>query len=81
MKRARKQKLDDWRLADTAEPPTDLTGAAFDELVVGHWFHMERMDNRVWWMRIGEAHINVTLDKDGTIKQITLCDYGDQVKQ
>ena len=39
----------------------------FDELVVGDWFHMERMDKVWWWMRIGEDIYHATIAKDGTV--------------
>jgi hypothetical protein len=26
---------------------------AFDELVMGDWFHFERMSDTEWWLRIG----------------------------
>lgn len=29
--------------------------SVFDELVVDDWFHIEQMDTRLWWMRIGNA--------------------------
>jgi hypothetical protein len=37
----------------------------FDELVVDDWLHIEQMDTNVWWMRVGDAWINVTLSQDG----------------
>ena len=38
---------------------------SFDELVVDGWLHIEQMDANVWWMRVGDASINVTLSPDG----------------
>lgn len=42
----------------------------FDELVIDDWFHIEQMDTRVWWMRVGNQDDNsfvvwVTVDRDG----------------
>lgn len=37
----------------------------FDELVIDHWFHLEQMNDRDWWMRIGNWHINVHIDGNG----------------
>jgi hypothetical protein len=36
----------------------------FDEFVLGDWFHVENMDDDVWWLRIGDARVLVTLSKD-----------------
>ena len=43
-------------------------GGSFDELVVGDWFHMERMDNDWWWMRIGQTTYACIVRKDGTVE-------------
>jgi hypothetical protein len=37
----------------------------FDELVIDHWFHLEQMDTRCWWMGVGGWHINVHIDAAG----------------
>lgn len=46
----------------------------FDELVIDHWFHLEQMDTRHWWMSVGGWHINVSIDAAGrpkvTIEQV-----------
>lgn len=41
----------------------------FDELVIDHWFHIEQMDDRTWWIGVGNPseegdyfHIHVTID-------------------
>ncbi len=36
----------------------------FDELVVDDWLHIEKMDRNVWWMRLGDACITITLSQD-----------------
>ncbi|RKG72871.1 hypothetical protein D7W79_27125 [Corallococcus exercitus] len=36
----------------------------FDELIVDDWFHMEQMDDRVWWMKVGDMRVLVTLSPD-----------------
>jgi hypothetical protein len=38
---------------------------AFDELVVDDWLHIEQMDAAVWWLRVGDARLWVTLDNMG----------------
>lgn len=37
----------------------------FDELVIDHWFHLEQMDDRSWWIGLGNWHINVIIDSNG----------------
>lgn len=37
----------------------------FDELVLDDWFHLENMAENHWWVRVGDARINVTLSSDG----------------
>jgi hypothetical protein len=38
----------------------------FDELIIDHWFHLEKMSDRHWWMSVGDWHINVSIDANGT---------------
>ncbi len=33
----------------------------FDELVLDDWMHIERMEDNVWWLRVGDARISVAL--------------------
>lgn len=40
----------------------------FDELVVGDWLHIEQLDSRVWWMRVGDARIDVTIPAEGPVE-------------
>lgn len=39
----------------------------FDELVVDHWLHVEQLDERIWWMRVGDARLQVSIAKDGAV--------------
>ncbi len=39
----------------------------FDELVVDHWLHIEWMNGRYWWARIGDAQLSIRLLDDGTV--------------
>lgn len=43
----------------------DLSGTEFDELVVGHWLHVEQMDTGFWWMNVGGVTVHVRADRDG----------------
>lgn len=40
----------------------------FDELVVDDWFHMEQMDTRAWWLRLGQSSVFVHIGTDGKLK-------------
>ena len=44
---------------DTASP------TEFDELAIDDWFHLERMDERFWWARIGDAYLMIAVHPDG----------------
>lgn len=39
----------------------------FDELVVDQWLHVEQMDDRKWWIRVGEACVWATIADDGSV--------------
>jgi hypothetical protein len=32
-----------------------------DELVVDDWIHLEQTDDDVWWLRIGDARVTITV--------------------
>jgi len=59
--------------------PVILPGTEFDELVVGHWLHIEQQCSTVWWMNVAGVNINVTVDRDGQPKYVTVdeADPGD----
>jgi hypothetical protein len=59
-----------WRVlarGDNGEPIEPLTSGTFDELVVDHWLHIEQMDTRVWWLRVGDARLMATIEADGRV--------------
>ncbi|WP_438006167.1 hypothetical protein WME89_47385 [Sorangium sp. So ce321] len=33
----------------------------FDELVVDDWIHLEQMNDDVWWLRVGDARVTITV--------------------
>ncbi len=35
----------------------------FDELVLGGWLHLEQMDDNSYWMRVGDARIDIMVDQ------------------
>jgi hypothetical protein len=49
----------------------------FDELVVGHWLHIEAMDTTRWWMNIGGVTIWITADRDGRPRRVDVYGPGD----
>lgn len=57
----------EWRLlAHRADGPLKVQNeGTFDELVVDHWLHVESMDERQWWMRVGDARLLVSIEPDG----------------
>jgi hypothetical protein len=59
-----------WRLSydacDTHHTRVNVEDAGeLDELVLDKWFHIERMDNRAWWLRIGDANVWAHIGPDG----------------
>ncbi len=38
----------------------------FDELIIDHWFHLEQMDDQTWWMRVGDARVDIKVRADGS---------------
>ena len=39
---------------------------AFDEVVIGKWLHVERMNARCWMAIVGGLHLTVVTRTDGT---------------
>lgn len=48
------------------------TPVEFDELVVGDWLHVEQMDTRAWWARIGPITVDIEIHPDGTYGVLVL---------
>jgi hypothetical protein len=38
----------------------------FDELSIDDWLHLEQMDDRLWWIRVGDAEILVRIEANGS---------------
>lgn len=38
----------------------------FDELGIDDWLHLEQMDERLWWIRVGDAEILVRVEDNGS---------------
>ena len=54
-----------------ADPDVACEGRdGFDELVVGDWLHLERMDRRVWWIRIGDFEADIVIARDGSCRVV-----------
>jgi hypothetical protein len=39
----------------------------FDELVVDYWLHLEQLDERTWWMRVGDARVRISIAEDAAV--------------
>ena len=48
-------------------------GDEFDELCIGGWFHLERMNTNDWDLWLGDRHFNVHVRGE----KVTLTDYGE----
>ena len=53
-----------------------LTDTEFDEIVVGHWLHVEAMDHSTYWMNVGGVTLFVTADRDGRPTQVSVYPAG-----
>jgi hypothetical protein len=51
-----------WRvLAHREDGKVELENQGkFDELAVDDWLHIEQMDDRGWWLRVGDVRLFVT---------------------
>jgi len=55
-------------LAGRAARILDVADSVFDELVIDDWLHLEMMDTRDWWMRIGDTVIWITVPTSGPVR-------------
>ena len=39
-----------------------------DEVVVGDWLHLEKLDPGQWWLRVGDADVAITLEAGGAVR-------------
>ncbi len=39
-----------------------------DEVVLGNWFHLEQLDDRTWWIRVGDARILAHVGQPGPLR-------------
>lgn len=56
-----------WRLLTRSGFAVQNEGV-IDEVVVDHWMHMEQLDERLWWMRLGLARLLIEIDEEGIAK-------------
>lgn len=58
----------EWRLLthETERSFEIANRGVFDELVVDPWLHIEKMNDRQWWLRIGDARIWVHIGENGS---------------
>jgi hypothetical protein len=45
----------------------DVSGVAFDEIVVGEWLHVEAMDDTAYYMYFGDTKIWFWVDKKNRV--------------
>ncbi|MBO6934706.1 MAG: hypothetical protein JJ863_07020 [Deltaproteobacteria bacterium] len=59
----------EWRVLahDGGEEIALKDRGVFDELVVDHWLHIEQMEERRWWMRVGDVMVMVRVHPDGAV--------------
>ena len=59
----------EWRvLAHDGDREVQLANqGTFDELVVDHWLHVEQIDERTWWARVGDARLMIRVDDVGDV--------------
>jgi hypothetical protein len=56
-----------WRiLAHAGDKKVELENEGIlDEVVLDDWLHLEQMDERQWWMRVGDARVWINIDDHG----------------
>lgn len=55
-----------WDYAGQRREANESHGAGvLDEVVIDQWFHVERMDERQFWLRVGEAEFDISIDRLG----------------
>ena len=65
-----------WRvLAHLPTHPVRVENAGcFDELVVDDWLHVEQMDTREWWAKIGPHTFGISISRTGDVRVVHLGD-------
>lgn len=62
---------EDWvvrtRHGEAGEPREWRHGGVLDEVAIDHWLHMEQMDDRRWWFRIGDVWVMANIDEAGRV--------------
>lgn len=56
-----------WRILakDGEREVTAQNEVVFDELVVDGWLHLEQMNENTWWMRVGDARLDIKVGPAG----------------
>jgi hypothetical protein len=39
-----------------------------DEVVIDDWLHLEQMNEREWWLRVGDARVSIEIETDGSVR-------------
>ena len=56
---------------EAIEHSSDDDHSIFDELVIDEWFHLEQMDDDLWWMRVGDHVLHVRVGRDGRARTVS----------
>lgn len=68
-----KAKIGDW-IVQPSDGGERVSGTDFDELILngpsGCWFHMEQLDDLVWWMGVGEKMYYIHLNAQGKVTKV-----------
>lgn len=69
-----------WRFLakDGEREVTAENEGVFDELVVDGWLHLEQMTENTWWMRVGDARIDIKVLPGGRVEVSVERDVYDQ---
>lgn len=42
----------------------------FDELVIDQWFHLEMIDENLYWMRVGDYKVDIKFNGDSDCPEV-----------
>lgn len=60
----------EWRISafKNGEKVEVADQGVLDEVVIQPWLHLEQLDEREWWMRLGDARILINIAADGQVQ-------------
>jgi len=69
---------EEWRITIKRTPGSDTeieNDGELDEVVIGRWFHLEKMSPSTWWMRIGNHGVSVDVSGERPVVDVDLDRY------